>query len=181
MTRQPSRDEMLAIMARRDAAHDGAFLVGVRTQRIYCLVSCRAKLPLPGNVVFFASREQAEAAGYRPCRRCRPDRHPDPAPAWVERCVRHLHANTDRRVSDWELADLARVDVGTLRRHFRLKVGRTPVAYHRDVRLERAAAMLLRRCPVLQTSEEVGFESLSGFVDAFRRRYGITPAKYADA
>ena len=42
MTRHMSRDEMLAIMARRDAAYDGAFLVGVTTMKIYCLVSCRA-------------------------------------------------------------------------------------------------------------------------------------------
>jgi methylphosphotriester-DNA--protein-cysteine methyltransferase len=180
MTRQPNRDEMLAIMARRDASYDGAFLVGVRTQRIYCLVSCRAKLPLARNVVFFASRAEAEAAGYRPCRRCRPDRS-DPAPGWIGPCLRHLEANTDRRVSEWELAELARVDVGTLRRHFRRKFGRTPVAYHRDVRLERAAVMLLNRCPVLRASEEAGFESLSGFVEAFRRRYGVSPAKYADA
>jgi AraC-like DNA-binding protein len=94
--------------------------------------------------------------------------------------VRHLHATTDRRVSEWELADLAGVDAGTLRRHFRRKFQRTPLAYHRDLRLEKAAAMLLRRDPVL-LSEEIGFESLSGFVEAFRRRYGVSPGKYADA
>ena len=95
--------------------------------------------------------------------------------------MRYLHANTDRRVSEWELADVARVDAGTLRRHFRARFDRTPTAYHRDVRLEKAAVMLLNRGLVLRTSEEAGFESLSGFVEAFRKRYGVSPGKYAGA
>ncbi len=181
MEKTLSRDEMLAIMERRDSSFDNRFLVGVRTMKIFCLVSCKAKLPLHKNVVFFTGQTEAENAGYRACRRCKPDRPPGTAPAWLDVGIQYLLANLDRRVSDVELAKYLGVDASTVRRHFKAKMDRTPAAFHRDLRLENAARRLLRQTPVLQVSEETGFESLSGFATAFQRKFGVTPGKYADA
>lgn len=181
MEKTLSRDEMLAIMERRDSSFDSRFLVGVRTMKIFCLVSCKAKLPLHKNVVFFTNRAEAESAGYHACRRCKPDGAPDAAPAWLDVCVRYLMANLDRRVSDAELAKYIGVDASTVRRHFKARMDRTPTAFHRDLRLENAAKRLRSQTPVLQVSEETGFESLSGFATAFQRKFGVTPGRYADA
>jgi len=68
-----SREEMLRVMTARDAAYDGQFLVGVRTTGVYCLPSCRGRLPKPENVEFFADAESARRTGLRPCKRCRPE------------------------------------------------------------------------------------------------------------
>ena len=68
-----SRDTMLSRMQAADAAYDGRFITGVLSTGIYCLPSCRARKPLPHNVEFFDSPTTAQAAGLRPCLRCRPD------------------------------------------------------------------------------------------------------------
>lgn len=60
-------------MLRRDRAADGMFYCAVTTTGVYCLASCAAR-PLPKNVVFYATGDEARAAGFRPCKRCRPER-----------------------------------------------------------------------------------------------------------
>ena len=67
------RQTMLRGMYRRDDALDGRYLVAVQTTKIYCLPSCPARKPKPENVLFFLNPEAARAAGFRACRRCRPD------------------------------------------------------------------------------------------------------------
>ncbi len=56
----------------RDAAYDGRFITAVRTTGIYCRPTCPARTPLRRNVTFYATAEEARAAGYRACKRCRP-------------------------------------------------------------------------------------------------------------
>src|SRR5918993_1825070 len=67
-------DPRWAVVAARSAAADGSFYYSVRTTGVYCRPSCGARLPRPENVRFHATREEAERAGFRPCKRCRPDR-----------------------------------------------------------------------------------------------------------
>src|SRR5687768_2120486 len=69
-----AQDPRWASVVGRDPAADGTFLYSVETTGVYCHPSCPARLANPKNVRFHATRESAEAAGYRPCRRCRPDR-----------------------------------------------------------------------------------------------------------
>lgn len=61
-------------LIRRDNAFDGRFLYAVRTTGVYCRPSCGARLPRRDNVSFYATPEDAESAGFRPCRRCRPEK-----------------------------------------------------------------------------------------------------------
>ena len=71
---------MVQAMQQNDATFDGRFYVGVHSTGIYCLPSCKAKLPLLKNVVFYESREEAIAAGLRGCKRCRAAQFPDLLP-----------------------------------------------------------------------------------------------------
>ena len=173
-----NRVEMLEIMKSRDSRYDGVFFVGIKTTKIYCLPSCRAKLPLQENVVLFREEQEALASDYRPCLRCKPDLFPNTRPLWIDKCLQFLHENTDKRVLDCELAEVAGVDVSTLRRIFSTILAKTPAGYHREIRLKKAARSLSRKKPTLQVSEEIGFESLSGFVDAFRKQFGVNPGNY---
>lgn len=168
-------------MENRDSSFDGRFFVGVKTMKIYCLVSCKAKLPLHKNVEFFATISKAESAGYRACKRCNPDVYPSMSPVWFDECIRYLTTNIDRRVLEAELAVNVGVDVSTVRRHFKRTLNQTPANFHRHIRLKKAAQRLLEKAPVLQVSEESGYESLSGFVTAFRKKYGVSPGNYGNA
>ncbi|MEM8813299.1 MAG: Ada metal-binding domain-containing protein, partial [Pseudomonadota bacterium] len=86
-----------AAMARRDPAFDGRFFVAVKTTGVYCRPVCRVRQPLTRNVDFYATAPAAEAAGYRPCLRCRPETAPF-CPAWngtkttVDRAFRLIEA-----------------------------------------------------------------------------------------
>src|SRR5688500_4622539 len=73
-SRPTVEDPRWASVVARDVAADGRFFYSVETTGVYCRPSCPARLANPKNVRFHATRESAEAAGYRPCRRCRPDR-----------------------------------------------------------------------------------------------------------
>jgi AraC family transcriptional regulator, regulatory protein of adaptative response / methylated-DNA-[protein]-cysteine methyltransferase len=70
--RFPSDDDRWEAVRRRDAATVGAFVYGVRTTAVYCRPSCAARLPRRENVSFHATCADAERAGFRPCKRCRP-------------------------------------------------------------------------------------------------------------
>ncbi len=170
--------EMIIAMNRREARYDGIFYTAVTTTGIYCLPSCKARKPNPKNVVFFDSRKAARDSGYRACMRCKPDRFPASGPAWLEGCIQLLLERTDCRISDSELAGHARVDVSTLRRGFVEAYGQTPARYHREIRLQKAVRLLSKPHPILEICEECGYQSLSGFVDAFRKRFGVTPGRY---
>src|SRR5690348_11650479 len=73
-TTSSERDPRWAAIVARDRSADGSFFYSVRTTGVYCRPSCGARMPKPVNVSFYASAEDAERAGFRPCKRCRPDR-----------------------------------------------------------------------------------------------------------
>ncbi len=77
----PDAKQCYEAVRRRDRRFDGVFFTAVRTTGIYCRPICPAKTPRAANVDFFGRAAQAEAAGFRPCRRCRPDAAPG-SPAW---------------------------------------------------------------------------------------------------
>jgi AraC family transcriptional regulator of adaptative response/methylated-DNA-[protein]-cysteine methyltransferase len=81
-TLSAEKDPRWKFVAARDAAADGAFYYSVATTGVYCFPSCAARLARPENVRFHSTREQAEQAGFRPCKRCKPDRR-NPTRRWV--------------------------------------------------------------------------------------------------
>ena len=87
--RLPQPDELYRALLARDPSYDGLFVVGVKTTRVFCRPTCPARKPMARNVEFFATTSEAQAAGYRACRRCRPLERPGEHPAWV-RQVLHL-------------------------------------------------------------------------------------------
>ncbi|MEW5926659.1 MAG: Ada metal-binding domain-containing protein [Gemmatimonadota bacterium] len=177
-----SREDMLARMYASDPAADGRFLTGVLTTGIYCLPSCRARKPNAENVRFFASEDEARAAGLRPCRRCRPhhfyeryDPDLDLAVGISDRVRRD--PGSLRAVDDMVRAS----GVGATRLHalFRRHFHTTPAAYLARARV--SAARELLAADSTGTSEvafAVGFESVSAFYDRFRRATGLTPGEY---
>jgi AraC family transcriptional regulator of adaptative response/methylated-DNA-[protein]-cysteine methyltransferase len=176
-TPQPTVEEMVHAMRENDAGYDGRFYVCVTSTRIFCLPSCKAKTPKLDHVVFVSSREDAVRMGFRGCKRCRAEFYPDTKPPWLILLVDHLRRNPDAKIRELELARHAGVDISTVRRYFRTYLHTTPVAYHRKMRMMRARDLLKAGTDFVSAAYESGFESPSGFRDAFIREFGYPPGR----
>jgi AraC family transcriptional regulator, regulatory protein of adaptative response / methylated-DNA-[protein]-cysteine methyltransferase len=174
--KMPTYDEMVAAMRNNDSRYDGRFFVCVKSTGIYCLPSCKAKRPLLKNVVFMPTREEAIAAGFRGCKRCRAEFFPNTRPPWLEPILRTLTQTKTQRLDEQTLADAGGVDISTIRRYFKSYLNTTPMAMHRNIRLEHAHSLLKRGSDYLTAAYAAGFESPSGFRDAFVKRYGCLPS-----
>jgi AraC family transcriptional regulator of adaptative response/methylated-DNA-[protein]-cysteine methyltransferase len=123
-----SGEEMWAAFAAKDAAFDGRFYVAVRTTGVYCRPSCRAR-PQRRNVEFFADAAAAEAAGYRPCKRCRPRDAHAPAAALAQRVADFVEAHGHARLD--ALSRELNYSPAYLQRTFKRVLGVSPAQYAR--------------------------------------------------
>ncbi len=176
----PSRDEMTHAFLHRDASYEGVFYTGVRTTGVFCHPTCPAKKPRPENVQFFATAREALFAGFRPCKRCRPLQPTGAAPEWLGRLLEAVEQEPTRR---WTDADFRRLGVGPerVRRWFQQHYGMTFHAYARARRLGSALERIREGESVVDAAFDHGFESLSGFNEAFRRVLGMAPTQAVDA
>ncbi len=160
---------MRRAFARRDPAFDGVFFAAVKTTGIFCRPTCTARMPRPENVEFFATPREAMHAGYRACKRCRPLDAGGRPPAVVERLVAAVERGDDP-------ARLG-VDPSTARRAFRRWCGMTFAQYRRARRLGAAMAGLRKGGRVIEAQIESGYESASGFREAFAKVFGTSPVR----
>jgi AraC family transcriptional regulator of adaptative response/methylated-DNA-[protein]-cysteine methyltransferase len=170
-----SPEERWAAVQARDAAADGAFLYGVTTTGVFCRPSCASRMPLLRHVRFFDTREAAERAGYRACRRCAPDRV-DPrreAAARVVQACRLLES--DEGLGTRELARRLGLNPFTLQRAFKRHVGVTPQAYRRRVLAERAREEIPAASSVSAAIYAAGYSSSSRFYEGVGRELGMQP------
>jgi AraC family transcriptional regulator, regulatory protein of adaptative response / DNA-3-methyladenine glycosylase II len=167
----------------RDARFDGRFFTAVKTTGIYCRPICPARTPLRKNVRFFACAAAAEEAGFRPCRRCRPDAAPG-TPAWngpsatVSRAIRLIERGA---LDEGSVDDLAvRLGVGgrQLRRLFAEHLGTSPLLVARSRRAHFARALLdATAWPMARVAEEAGFHSVRRFNEVVQAVFQRTPSE----
>jgi AraC family transcriptional regulator of adaptative response/methylated-DNA-[protein]-cysteine methyltransferase len=172
-----STREMVRAMLSRDSRYDGTFFVCVRTTMIYCLPSCKAKKPMLKNITFIPTRAQALQMGFRGCKRCRAADYPKIAPKWLDSVVELMRLKTSQRLDEAAFTRTAGVDISTIRRYFKSQFGTTPTAFHRKMRLQHARHLIENGVNYLEAGFESGFESSSGFRDAFKREFGTTPGR----
>lgn len=168
---------------RRDRRYDGRFFSGVRTTRIYCRPVCPVRPALGRNVTFYPTAAAAEAAGFRPCLRCRPETAPF-SPAWqgsrttVHRAMRLIRDGALDRDGVDSLA--ARLGIGPrhLDRLFRRHIGASPLQVARTMRVQRAKRLLDQTVlPMSEVAARAGFASLRRFNAVFVEVYGRTPSE----
>ncbi|MGH7502195.1 MAG: bifunctional transcriptional activator/DNA repair enzyme AdaA [Longimicrobiales bacterium] len=176
----PPPDEMYEALLRRDASFDGVFVTAVTTTGIFCRPSCPARKPLRGNVEFFAAARDALAAGYRACERCRPLEMAGIAPPWLGSLLDDIEASPERRWTDEDLRGHG-LEPTRVRRWFRVQYGMTFHAYLRSLRMGRALGQLRNGAPVTRAAFDSGYDSLSGFAEAFQRLVGRSPGASRDA
>src|SRR5688500_172809 len=165
----------------RDPRFDGLFFTAVSSTGIYCRPVCPAPAPRPSNVRYFGSAAAAEAAGYRPCLRCRPELAPGEG-AWRrgdQTVARALKLIDQGALADAPLASLAnRVGIGErqLRRLFVDRVGAAPIGVHGTRRLLFAKQLLTETTlSVTDVAMAAGFGSLRRFNTTFREAYRMAP------
>ena len=170
----PPSETMYRALVNRDPSFEGIFFVGVRTTGIFCRPTCTAKKPARENVDFFPTPSEALHSGYRPCLRCHPmdpDKRP---PRLIERLRTEVEHAPDGRLTDKELAAMA-IDPSTARRQFKRHYGMTFQAYHRARRMGLALREVHKGARVEEARNGSGFESESGFREAFTRIFGEPP------
>lgn len=174
-------DSCYRAVSSRDARFDGVFYTGVTTTGIYCRPSCPAMTPKPTNVRFFRSAAQAQAAGLRACRRCRPDAAPG-SPEWniradlAGRAMRLISDGVVDRSGVVGLADRLGYSERQLHRILTAEVGAGPIRLARAQRAHTARILLeTTDLTVTEIAFAAGFSSVRQFNDTVRDVYAATP------
>jgi AraC family transcriptional regulator of adaptative response/methylated-DNA-[protein]-cysteine methyltransferase len=169
-------DTAWAAFMRRDRRWDGKVIGAVSTTGIYCKPSCPAKRPKRENVIFYASAEEARAAGYRSCRRCKPDEVGRDRQA-VAQAVELIEA-AEEPPTLTELAEAVGYAPHHFQRLFKRDLGVSPAEYARAVRNKRAEAALKENGRVTDAIYDAGYSGPSGFYSDAKERLGMTPSAW---
>ncbi|TMH19129.1 MAG: bifunctional DNA-binding transcriptional regulator/O6-methylguanine-DNA methyltransferase Ada [Betaproteobacteria bacterium] len=171
--------ERWAAVQRRDGDADGAFYYSVRTTGVYCRPSCAARLARRENVRFHASCEEAEAAGFRPCKRCRPNEAALAVrrAAAVAKACRLIETAEEMPNLD-ALAGSARMSRFHFHRVFRTVTGVTPKAYAAAHRARRVREALPQSSTVTEAIYGAGFNSSGRFYAKSEQVLGMTPTRF---
>lgn len=180
--RDPNAEVCVRALEARDARFDGIFFVGITSTRIYCRPICPARVSRPSNRRFFPSAATAERAGFRPCRRCRPELAPgsralvDAVSRLARAAAHRIEAGALNGRPVGQLASDLCVSERHLRRALERELGVTPLELAQTHRLLLAKQLLTdTTLSIARVAYASGFQSLRRFNAVFRERYGMTP------
>ena len=176
MLPEKKKKEYYQALLDRNTSYEGVFFVGVKSTGVFCRPTCAARKPKMENCEFFEAAKDALYASFRPCKRCRPLSHPNVVSKWVQILVEAVEKNPEKH---WKESDfkMLSVDVSTARRQFKKRFGITFVAYARARRMGLAMKQIREGQTVIDAQLSSGYESGSGFRDAFSRIMGSPPSK----
>ncbi|HTC35695.1 MAG TPA: bifunctional DNA-binding transcriptional regulator/O6-methylguanine-DNA methyltransferase Ada [Bryobacteraceae bacterium] len=167
-------------VAARDRSMDGVFYYAVLSTGIYCRPSCPSKRPRRENVVFFRARAAAEHAGFRACKRCKPEAAgvADPNAQLVERVCRYIETHPDEPVTLEALSRALGISPFHLQRTFKARTGISPRAYADSRRLDSLKAGLREGHSVTRSLYDAGYGSSSRLYERASSQLGMTPSRY---
>ena len=165
-------------MRNRDTSADGRFVYAVASTRIYCRPSCPSRRPHPRHVRFFDLPQEAEAEGYRACRRCHPRDPETSAGRTIRAAQSYLEQHLDETVTLERLGREVRMSPYHLQRTFKRLTGTTPRGYASARRVEQMKSRLKEGKSVTRATYDAGYSSPSRAYDDSRARLGMTPATY---
>lgn len=170
----PAPETLYTALLQRDPAYEGRAWVGVTTTGIFCRLTCPARKPRPENCRWFADPETAQAAGFRPCRRCWPVGATAEGDRVVTDLMAALNADPSRRWTERDLVAMG-LDSSTVRRAFRRHFGQSFLQMARAARLRGGMQTLTKGAAMIEAQLDAGFDSASGFRAAFARLFGHPP------
>lgn len=170
------KSEFYQALVNKKSEYEGIFFVGVKTTGVFCRPTCPARKPKFENCEFFENAKEALLASFRPCKRCRPLSHPHHVSKLVQILVEAVETNPEKRWKEKDFKELC-VDESTARRQFKKRFGMTFVEYARARRMGLAMKQIRSGDSVIEAQLSTGYESGSGFRDAFSRIMGKAPSK----
>ncbi len=171
-------DTAWAAFMRRDRSWDGRVIGAVKTTGVYCKPSCPARRPKRENVEFYASGDEARAAGFRPCLRCKPDEVGRDRGA-VAKAVKIIE-EAEETPSLAELATAVGYAPHHFQRIFKRDLGVSPAEYARGLRNRRTEAALKANGRVTDAVYDAGYSGPSSFYSDAKERLGMTPSAWRD-
>lgn len=159
----------------RDESYDGLFVLAVKTTGVFCRPSCPSK-PKRENLEFFPGISAAVGAGYRPCKRCRPELVNGTPPEWVAGLMDRVQAAPDTPLKAGDLRAMG-ITPERARRWFQQHYGMTFATWCRGQRLSRSFTQIRSGTPLDDVILGHGYESHSGFREAFQRTFGSAPGR----
>ena len=167
-----------AVLA-RDSGQDGKFVFAVSSTGVYCRPSCPSRRPRRENVCFFRQPNEAEAAGYRACLRCRPKAMGNNGQASLVRAIcRYLEQHLDEPVTLARLSEEFHLSPFHLQRRFKAVLGITPRAYADSCRMKQLKSNLRAGHSVTRAMYDAGYSSSSRLYERTASQLGMTPDKY---
>lgn len=172
-------DSRWASVIARDPEADGTFYYSVATTGVYCRPSCAARLARPENVRFHATREDAEKAGFRPCKRCKPDEAPlvEQHAGKIAAVCRFIEKAEETPALE-ELANHAGLSLYHFHRLFKAATGVTPRQYAAAHRAKRVRSKLSQSDTVTEAIYDAGYNSNGRFYEVSNEMLGMTPSNY---
>lgn len=171
--------EYYKALVEKRSEYEGVFYVGVKTTGVFCRPTCPARKPKFENCEFYETAQQALLASFRPCQRCRPLSHPNQVSDTVRILVEAIEQNPEKRWKGQDFKALS-IDESTARRQFKKRFGMTFVEYARARRMGLALKSIRSGEKIINTQLATGYDSSSGFRDAFSRIMGAPPTLLED-
>jgi AraC family transcriptional regulator of adaptative response/methylated-DNA-[protein]-cysteine methyltransferase len=169
---------MWTAVVERDRRFDGQFVYAVKTTRVYCRPTCPSKRPNEKNVEFFQTAEPAHTAGYRACRRCRPDASENRTESIVMKARNYIEENLDKTLTLADIGKASGISQFHLQRLFKAETGLTPRQYADECRLAAVKKELRSGRDVTAAMYEAGYSSSSRLYERSSQKLGMTPATY---
>ena len=167
---------MYKALVDKDSSFEGTFIAAIKTTGIFCRPTCTARKPKRENVTFYSSTKEAILAGFRPCKVCNPLENLNETPDYIKDILNELNNNPSLKFKDWDLLQLG-IEPSKMRRWFLKNHGITFHAYQRMYRINSAFKNIQNGNTVTSTAYDSGYNSLSGFNDAFKSIFGVSPIK----
>lgn len=179
---QLSKDIMWEALVTCNDNYDGAFFYAIKTTGIFCRPSCKSKTPNRKNVSFFFDTFEVQRAGYRPCKRCRPDlqdRNYDPLESVIAETKEMIEKHYGEQLLLTDIAHEVGVSPFHLNRIFKSRTGYTPRKYLEKIRIQKAKELLITTTlGITEIAFQIGYQSVSGFYNAFKRGTGYSPSQF---
>ncbi len=179
MITKEKKKEFYTALIDKNSTYEGIFFVGITTTGVFCRPTCPARKPKFENCEFFTTAKEALLASYRPCKRCRPLSPPNQVSETVQTLVNAVEENPEKRWKERDFEKLS-INASTARRQFKKRFGMTFVEYARSRRMGIAMKEIREGNSVIDAQLTAGYESSSGFRDAFSRIMGAAPTLLDD-
>ena len=177
MLRQlPPAKVLYKAFAEKDSSFEGLFFAAVKTTGIFCRPTCTARKPNSQNVEYFGTAKEALLYGYRPCKTCRPLSKEGETPDWLDPLLAEVDSDPHVKLTDADLKKRG-LEPNRIRRWFKKHHGLTFQAYVRNSKIGHAFARIKQGESVADSAFASGYESLSGFVESFKKTTGLSPQK----